>query len=183
MDKKFIDKPFKECPGGHYDANGFYITPNGSFWDPDGVYFNSDGVDKHGGYYDDELEYHPGKGWIKELMCYEDEKNAEMEKIPNEEDDDNDDILDEIYMNNNFDAIEEEKTYKKTNVFKPKAVKQKEEKQINPIKEEKEEIITPDMLFNKIPDNKIPKEIKEEQANKTEGVKHEKKIELDSLFN
>ena len=94
MEKTFVDKPFKECEGGYYDENNFYITPNGSFWDPDGVYFNTEGVDRHGGYYDDHLEYHPGKGWIQELMCYEDEKEAELVKHNYEEDDDNDDILD-----------------------------------------------------------------------------------------
>ena len=144
MEKTFVDKPFKECEGGYYDANNFYITPNGSFWDPDGVYFNTEGVDRHGGYYDDHLEYHPGKGWIQELMCYEDEKEAELVKHNYEEDDDNDDILDELYENKNLD----------------------------------EEVISPDKLFNKIPEDKIPKEIKNENK-----VKMEKKIEVDSLFN
>ena len=72
--KNFVDKPFRVVPGGQYDEFGFYYTPNGSFWDPDGVYFNQDGLDKHGGYYDEHLEYRPGEGWIDELMCYDDEK-------------------------------------------------------------------------------------------------------------
>ena len=169
MEKTFVDKPFKECEGGYYDANNFYITPNGSFWDPDGVYFNTEGVDRHGGYYDDHLEYHPGKGWIQELMCYEDEKEAELVKHNYEEDDDNDDILDDLYENNNLDIIKEEKTNKyKPNMFKPAKVNETK----------KEEVISPDKLFNKIPEDKIPKEIKNENK-----VKMEKKIEVDSLFN
>ena len=42
----------------------------------------------------------------------------------------------------------------------------------------KEEVTSPDKLFNKIPEDKIPKEIKNENK-----VKMEKKIEVDSLFN
>ena len=58
---------------GEYDDEGFFTTPNGSFWDPDGVYFNREGYDKHGGYYDDNDEYIPGKGWNEVNNCYEDE--------------------------------------------------------------------------------------------------------------
>jgi hypothetical protein len=43
------------------------------FWDADGVYFNKDGYDKHGGYYDDDYVYCPGKGWNYKLNCYESE--------------------------------------------------------------------------------------------------------------
>jgi len=44
----------------------FFTIPNGFFWDPDGVYFNREGYDKHGGYYDDNDKYVPGKGWNEE---------------------------------------------------------------------------------------------------------------------
>jgi hypothetical protein len=100
--KEFIDKPFKECEGGYYDNNNFYITPNGSFWDPDGVYFNNEGYDKHGGFYNENLEYQPGKGWIPELMCYEDENP----NFNNDLDDENDEeIFEEMYDNKNLDEL------------------------------------------------------------------------------
>ena len=99
--KEFIDKPFKECKDGYYDNNNFYITPNGSFWDPDGVYFNNEGYDKHGGYYNENLEYQPGKGWIPELMCYEDENfNNNYDEEEND-----DEILEEMYDNKNLDEL------------------------------------------------------------------------------
>ena len=75
------NKPFQQVPGGEYDPNGFYYTPDGSFWDPDGVYFNSEGFDVHGGYFDGNLEYTPGPGWIHELMCYEDEKEETLKQM------------------------------------------------------------------------------------------------------
>ena len=42
----------------------------------------------------------------------------------------------------------------------------------------KEEVISPDLLFNKIPDDKIPKKV----LNDSNKVIVEKKIEVDSLF-
>lgn len=72
---KNTEREFKEVEGGSYDKFGFYRTPNGSFWDVDGVYFDRTGKDIHGGYYDEEFNYHPGEGWIESLMCYEDEVN------------------------------------------------------------------------------------------------------------
>jgi len=71
--ENFRERPFAEEEGGFYDEAGFYITKNGDFWDPDGVYFNKHGFDKHGGFYDENLVYKPGKGWNHELQCYEDE--------------------------------------------------------------------------------------------------------------
>jgi len=44
--------------GGKYDDNGFYILADGGKYDPDGVLFNRD---EFGGYYDQNLCYHPGK--------------------------------------------------------------------------------------------------------------------------
>ena len=76
------DKPFHTVPGGEYDRFGFYNTPDGSFWDPDGVYFNKEGVDRHGGFYDENMEYHPGGGWIEDLMCYADEKEETLRNRP-----------------------------------------------------------------------------------------------------
>lgn len=71
--KHFTERPFEEVEGGCYDDYDFYYTPNGSFWDADGIYFNKEGYDKHGGYYDDNFNYIPGKNWIQELLCYDDE--------------------------------------------------------------------------------------------------------------
>jgi len=76
--ENFVNRPFEEVAGGQYDENGFYYTPNGSFWDPDGIYFNKDGFDRHHGYYNSNLEYIPGPGWIDELLCYEDEKDEAL---------------------------------------------------------------------------------------------------------
>ena len=73
--KTFVERIFNEDVQGEYDDEGFFNTPNGSFWDPDGVYFNREGYDKHGGYYDDNDEYVPGKGWDEENQCYKDEIN------------------------------------------------------------------------------------------------------------
>ena len=69
----FVERIFNDNIEGEYDDEGFFTTPNGSFWDPDGVYFNREGYDKRGGYYDDNEEYCPGKGWVEEKNCYEDE--------------------------------------------------------------------------------------------------------------
>jgi hypothetical protein len=182
MENKFIDKQFKECEGGYYDENNFYISPNGSFWDPDGVYFNKEGFDRHGGFYDANLEYQPGKGWIKELMCYEDERGEEDGM---DEDDDNDDILDELYINNNMDVIEGENAEKKKEVFKPG---NKNIKSSNNKDKVIETVITPDMLFNKVPESIIPKDIQNQKQGNTKSiipssaVKTIKKVELDDLF-
>jgi hypothetical protein len=77
---ELIDRPFEIVPGGEYDQYGCYHTPEGSFWDPDGVYFNKNGLDRHGGYYDENMEYNPGAGWLPDLMCYMDEKEETMKK-------------------------------------------------------------------------------------------------------
>jgi hypothetical protein len=164
---EFNDKEFKEVPGGKFDSNGFYITPNGSFWDPDGVYFNNDGFDRHGGFYDDKLEYHPGKGWIDELMCYEDEKDdiIRSRHVGEEEHDEGHEELDDIYENVDYDKMlrDMEKRNNENNI-----------KQFKPIVESvKIENVTEDMLFNKIPENKKKQE---------EVVRKEKVVEVDSLF-
>ena len=125
----FVERPFQMVAGGEYDEMGFYYTPDGSFWDPDGVYFNREGLDKHGGYYDDQLEYHPGPGWIEELMCYEDEKEQILRsrtgrgrKIHRNNaadfDDDFDDAeeidIDELYEEVDYNKVlqEEERRYR-----------------------------------------------------------------------
>ncbi len=89
------NRPFEMVPGGKYDQNGFYSTPNGSFWDPDGVYFNREGFDNHGGFYDQFLEYHPGAGWIDDLMCYEDQKHEVIGQSRRRGRNDDDDLFDE----------------------------------------------------------------------------------------
>ena len=188
MEKTFIDKPFKESEGGYYDENNFYISPDGSFWDPDGVYFNKEGFDRHGGFYDANLEYQPGKGWIKELMCYEDERGEE-DGADEDEDDDNDDILDELYINNNMDVIEKEDAEKKKEVLKPGSKNNKSNTNNSNNKDKViETVISPDMLFNKIPESIIPKDTQKEKQGNTESiipftaVKTVKKVELDDLF-
>ena len=81
----FIEREWTEDIEGKLDEDGFFITPNGSFWDQDYVYFNREGFDKHGGRYDENGEYVPGKGWDDNLNCYESEKdNYDDEKEENE---------------------------------------------------------------------------------------------------
>ena len=94
-EKKFVEREWTEEIEGHYDDDGFFITPNGSFWDPDYVYFNREGLDKHGGKYDDNGEYIPGEGWDDNLNCYESEKE---DKILNDDEDEEDE------NNNNEDV-------------------------------------------------------------------------------
>ena len=83
--KPFIERVWSDDIEGKLDEDGFFITPNGSFWDQDYVYFNREGFDKHGGRYDENGEYVPGKGWDDNLNCYESEKdNYDDEKEENE---------------------------------------------------------------------------------------------------
>lgn len=168
--KEFIDKPFKECKGGYYDNNNFYITPNGSFWDPDGVYFNNEGYDKHGGYYNENLEYQPGKGWIPELMCYEDENiNHNYDNIDEENDEE---IFEELYDNKNLDELFNNDDFIESLNIDNKNKDSKGKKIV-----EKEEKINPELLFNKNFENKIIKDIKDNNK-----IIVEQKIEIDSLF-
>lgn len=95
MQSKHTNKKFEEVEGGKYDKFGFYRTPNGSFWDCDGIYFNKDGKDSHGGFYDENYEYHPGDGWVESLMCYEDEVDPNFQ--PNSGLDQHDDYEDGDY--------------------------------------------------------------------------------------
>lgn len=87
MQNKQFNRKFEEVEGGKYDKFGFYRTPNGSFWDCDGVYFNKEGKDAHGGFYDENYEYHPGDGWIESLMCYEDEVDPNFQPNDQQHDD------------------------------------------------------------------------------------------------
>jgi hypothetical protein len=178
MSSNFIERPFKPVPGGQYDENGFYYTPNGSFWDPDGVYFNREGLDRHGGFYNENLEYLPGPGWLPELMCYQDEKEQFMQlrnknKRPFRNDDDfldqaGDDLddLDDLYENVDYEKLMNEEVKK----FKPKIFSEVKV-------ETKVESINPDMLFQVIPEEKKPIDLQNLQPKRTE-----KQIEVDSLF-
>ncbi len=104
---KFIEREWNEEIKGTLDKDGFFITPNGSFWDPDYVYFNRDGFDKHGGYYNDNGVYIPGKGWDEENNCYESEK--EDDEFNNEYDDvDLDDKGINYYDNNCINDLEDD---------------------------------------------------------------------------
>lgn len=194
--ENFIERAFQEVPGGEFDNNGFYHIPDGSFWDPDGVYFNKEGLDKHGGFYNENLEYIPGKGWIDDLMCYEDEKQDILKKQgrgvrpgrPNDaiddEDDDLEDPLGDLYENIDYDRIlnDEEKKYSQTHHDQMKH-DEKHTIQVTNIKPNnktgfvKPEAIDPDLLFNKIPENKMP-----QKQEKKEVVKTEKCYNADSLF-
>ncbi len=77
----FVDREFEETKDGKYDEHGFYRLPDNSYWDPDGIYFNKDGNDKHGGFYDEKYDYHPGKGWIEEMMCYAEELDHHQDMV------------------------------------------------------------------------------------------------------
>ena len=108
--KDFVEREWNEEIKGEYDDDGFFITPNGSFWDPDEVYFNREGFDKHGGYYDDNGEYIPGKGWDDENNCYESEKEDEYDEYYEDDEFNNKNIKDEIDFKevNDFDIIEDD---------------------------------------------------------------------------
>lgn len=109
----YQEREFTTVEGGIYNEEGFYITPNGSFWDPDLVYFNREGYDRHEGFYDENYEYNPGRGWIPHLCLYEDELNEkqqtnladEIEGIDELDYDNVDDLHDEI----DYDNLAEEK--------------------------------------------------------------------------
>lgn len=105
------DREFQEVEGGFYTEQDFYVTPNGSFWDPDGIYFNRDGYDKHEGYYDEEFEYHPGRGWIPHMLCYEDD-------LPDKQEDE---LEDEGLDYDNCDDLHEELDYMKLTENKDKS--------------------------------------------------------------
>ena len=94
--KNFIERLFEETSKGWWDDEGFYNTPNGSFWDPDGYYFNRDGKDKHGGIYDDDLNYVPGEGWNDDNLCYNSELEIELLIGENEAEDLEYDEADEV---------------------------------------------------------------------------------------
>ena len=61
-----------EAEKGYYDEFGFYIllnedgTERGDFYDINGFYFDCEGYDEFGGYYDDDLNYVPGKDFEEE---------------------------------------------------------------------------------------------------------------------
>ena len=231
--KNFFDKPFQMVPGGSYDENGFYYTPEGSFWDPDGVHFSSDGLDRHGGFYDENLEYHPGQGWIDELMCYEDEKHqvlgnrqpprARKNHRGNDDffDDAGDDLddIDELYEEVDYDKLMQEDTRRPEEYSRPtqeysrptqeysrpthdqpprihtgrhmqqprfepsqeKIQHQMNELTLNTNQTYQPVNVAPELLFNKIPENKKV-EIGKYGAESTESVRTEKQIEVDSLF-
>lgn len=87
MDKSKFPKKhreFEEVEGGEYDSYGFYYTPENSFWDDEGYYFNREGFDIYGGYYDDNNQYVPGKGWNKKLGKYNYQPNDDDDFIYDE---------------------------------------------------------------------------------------------------
>ena len=103
----FIEREWNQEIEGKLDEDGFFITPNGSFWDPDYVYFNREGFDKHGGYYDKNGEYIPGKGWDEENNCYESEKEEDdlNDEYDYEMDNQNYNIEDDNYINDLEDDL------------------------------------------------------------------------------
>ena len=101
--KVFIERELNDDVEGDYDDEGFFNTPNGSFWDPDGVYFNREGYDKHGGYYDENQEYIPGKGWDEINNCYKDEINDDYDDEYGSDHDDQDDGFGHIDLDNILD--------------------------------------------------------------------------------
>lgn len=111
----FKKRLIQDAIGGKYDSEGFFRTPNGSFWDPDGIYFNREGKDSHGGYYDSNNEYHPGKGWVESLMCYEDEvtqnQNMGFGELNEEDDGDYEDGDYDVYEDYNEDIRNRNQAY------------------------------------------------------------------------
>lgn len=147
-DKKFIERVLTDDIDGEYDNDGFFITPNGSFWDPDGVYFNREGFDRHGGYYEDNGEYIPGKGWDNINNCYYDEHDDFYED--EDEDDgyydhmnDDDDLDEEIPITGDIEKInitsEEIEAIAGKPITKKENNMKKENNEENSKKEEKKE--------------------------------------------
>jgi hypothetical protein len=201
MDKQFVDRELNSSTIGEYDENGFFYTPNGSFWDPDGVYFSKDGVDKHGGYYDENIEYIPGPGWVEELMCYDDEKDTIIKNTYQggrghgkkgygdaDEGDIEEDPFEEVYDEVDYGKLMKEEEEKKQeiqqpkHVFKPHLQQQLQQQKKETPSETKTETISSEMLFSKIPENKIPQQ-QTSNTDQQQQVRKENKIEVDSLFN
>merc|ERR1711976_242269 len=105
-DNKFVVREFKEVQGGYYDDYDFYYTPNGSFWDDNGYYFNRDGIDKHGGYYDDDFVYIPGKDWDDVNECYPSEIDEQGDY--DDEDDIDAYISGKKVSNKNYDEFDDD---------------------------------------------------------------------------
>ena len=172
----FVEREWNEEIKGEYDEDGFFITPNGSFWDPDYVYFNREGYDKHGGRYNDNGEYIPGKGWDNENNCYESEKEEDFDEFDDEgkegfhknfdigNEDPIDDLEDDIFdMDINDDNIQQ--IIKECSPFNNKDDEKKEEK------EEKEE----EKVNEEVKEEETPKEDKREETAKEDNQKEEKK--------
>ena len=85
--------------GGTLDEHGFYRFQNGEFYDPDGVKFNVEGKDEYGGYYDEDLNYHPSKEYeemvqaIKDEHCLLEQYGQDVEDEANEE---NKDLIEDM---------------------------------------------------------------------------------------
>ena len=200
----FVEREWNEGIKGEYDEDGFFITPNGSFWDPDYVYFNREGYDKHGGRYNDNGEYIPGKGWDNENNCYESEKEDDFDEFDEEEEgfnknfnigneeaiDDLEDDLFDIDINEDniqqiikecspFNDKNEEKKKDEKNEKKEEDKAENEEKEETKEKVEKEEIEEKDVKKEKEENNEKKDENKDikdkERKDKLEEKKDEKK--------
>ena len=128
--KSFIEREWTEDIEGHYDDDGFFITPNGSFWDQDYVYFNREGFDRHGGKYDENGEYIPGEGWDDNLNCYESEKEKDENDEENELDEGytEDAMMKELAQFNDDDDLFEGKDLIKEDPNIEKVIKHQGEK-------------------------------------------------------
>lgn len=180
----FFNNDGYDCHGGYYSENLEYCPGPG--WIEELMCYEDEKQDvlrKMGGVRNDHNKFN-------DLMDDEFEDEGDVDDIY--EDVDYDKLLDEQNEKiGNVELIEEKQEEKK--VYNPKnASNMMKSNVITSIKEEneiennepnkKEEIkITSDMLFNKIPDDLKPKEVKDNEKNKN-MTKVEKTIEVDSLF-
>ena len=162
--KTFVERELNDDVVGEYDDEGFFNTPNGSFWDPDGVYFNKEGYDRHGGYYDDNQEYVPGKGWDEVNNCYKDEYNDDYD---DEYGSDHDYAEDDGYGDIDLDNIQDEEKLLMKNM-----------KDIEIINEDP----TKAVIEVEVDDIKFKQEEKKEEPKKEEPKEPKKKSNLAKLF-
>ena len=159
--KIFVERELNDDVVGEYDDEGFFNTPNGSFWDPDGVYFNKEGYDRHGGYYDDNQEYVPGKGWDEVNNCYKDEYNDDYD---DEYGSDHDYMEDDGFGDIDLDKIQDEEKLLFKNMNDIEKINEDPTKIVHHLEEE-------------VDDSKNNEEKKEEEPKKEEKKKEEEKKE------
>ena len=169
--KIFVERELNDEVVGDYDEEGFFNTPNGSFWDPDGVYFNREGYDKHGGYYDDNQEYIPGKGWDEANNCYKDEINDDYY---DEYGSDHDDYVDDGFDKFDLDQIQDEEKLLFQNMNDIEKITEDPTKYVHHLEVEVDDIKIKDDDKKEEPKNEENK--KEEEKKKKNQKNRKKKI-------